>query len=77
MLTIREFNADAFRRAAWYVSRAVVLRHGTEWRASASENAVAQSRVLIANADALLAINALRLGWLWPAYSASPADVDR
>jgi len=73
MLTIREFNADAFTRAAQYISRAFVLRHGTEWRVAATGDAVTQSRVLIANADALLAINALRLGWLWPAYSASPA----
>jgi hypothetical protein len=75
MLTIREFNADAFTRAAQYTSRVVAFRRGTECRAVATGDAVAQSRVLIANADALLAINALRPGWLWPA--ASPAEEDR
>lgn len=77
MLTIRESNADALARATQYISRAFVLRHGTEWRVAATRDAVAQSRVLIVNTDALLAINALRMGWLWPAYcSASPADED-
>ena len=78
MLTIREFNADAFTRAAQYISRALILRRGTEWRVAATGDAVAQSRVLISDVDALLAINALRLGWLWPSYCAvSPADEDR
>lgn len=78
MLTIHEFNADAFARAAEYISRAFCLRRGTESRVAQTEGAVAQSRVLIANTDALLAINAMQLGWLWPAYrSALPAEEDR
>jgi hypothetical protein len=75
MLTIHQFNAEAFARVAQYVSRASVLRRGTEWRMAAMEHAVARSQVLIANADALLTINATRLGWLWPDYcTGSPAE---
>ena len=78
MLTILEFNAEAFTLATQYVSRSVCLRRGTEWRRTATDDAIAQSRVLIANADALLAINATRLGWLWPAHCPGlPAEEDR
>jgi len=78
MQKIREFNADAFACAAQYVSRTLCLRHGTERRALATLEAVAQSRALIASTDALFALSAMRPGWLWPAYcSRSPAEEDR
>jgi hypothetical protein len=60
-LTIHEFNTDAFARAAQYISRAFCLRRGTQSRVAQTESAVAQSRVVIANADALLASNAMQL----------------
>jgi hypothetical protein len=42
---------------------------------AATEHAVARSQVLIANADAVLTINATRPGWLRPDYcTGSPAE---
>jgi hypothetical protein len=62
------FNANAFKCVARYRSRAIVLGRGTEWRVAASQEAVAQSQTLIFRADAVLARDAMRPGWLWPGY---------
>jgi hypothetical protein len=78
MQELHEFNADAFICTVRYVSRAFCLLHGTQWRAAATRQTVGESRVLMAEVDALLVIDARRLGWLWPApCSVSPAEEDR
>jgi hypothetical protein len=64
------FNADASKLLAQYESRALLLRRGTAERATATGEAIAKSRALIARIvelEARFAADAMRAGWLWPA----------
>ena len=64
----RQFNDDASARLAQFEARSLLLRQGTIWRAGLAQKVVAESRMLIDIADAVLAREATRSGWLWPAY---------
>jgi hypothetical protein len=67
MVTIHEFNAAATVYLADYASRALFSRRDTGRRMSATEEAVAHSRALMVQVDALIA-KLIPKGWLWPAY---------
>jgi hypothetical protein len=75
MLEIRAYNAAAAIGLADYTERALCLRRGTADRMTATQEAIAHSRALMANIDTLveeLASELTRKGWLWPAYRSAP-----
>jgi hypothetical protein len=68
------FNVDAIIVLVEYESRALRLRQGTADRVVATREIVAHSRVLIAELDALLGMDAFRMGWPWPPLRDPPAS---
>jgi hypothetical protein len=77
MNTIRAYNAAASINLAGYAERALCLRRGTTDRMTATQAAIAHSRVLMANIDTLVAELTSELtgkGWLWPAYRSAPGE---
>jgi hypothetical protein len=67
MLKIRAYNVAAAISLVDYAERALRLRRGTTDRMIATQEAVAHSRALMADIDALVA-ELTRMGWLWPAH---------
>jgi hypothetical protein len=59
---------DITSMPANYVSQVFRLRHNSADLTIGTQEALIQSRALIAKVDDILAMNAKRLGWLWPAY---------
>jgi hypothetical protein len=62
------YNVDTRERLVDYVSQVFRLRRNSADLTVGTQEALIQSRALIANVDDILAMNAKRLGWLWPAY---------
>jgi hypothetical protein len=82
MLKIRAYNVAAAISLADYAERALRLRRGTTDRMIATQEAVAHSRALMADIDALVAeltSELTRMGWLWPAHRTleSPSQCPR
>jgi hypothetical protein len=63
-----EFNANAAAGLSRHVSESLRLRRKTGEILSATQETIAQSRAIVAEADALLAVHATRVECLWPAY---------
>jgi hypothetical protein len=63
-----KFYDDAFTSLARYVTIVPHLRNEIARQVTETQEAIIQSRALMAKADAILAMNATRPGWLWPAY---------
>jgi hypothetical protein len=63
-----KFYDDAFTSLARYVTVVPHLRNEIAKQVAETQEAIIQSRALMAKADAILAMNATRPGWLWPAY---------
>lgn len=61
----QELYADAVASLARHREVALRSRCETQEIVPATQKTMAQSRVLVARADALLASNAMRTGWLW------------
>jgi hypothetical protein len=61
------YNVDASKLLFAYVSEAFRLRRQTSDLSVGTQEAIIQSRALIAKVDDSLALNAPP-GWLWPAY---------
>jgi hypothetical protein len=75
MIKICAYNAAAAISLADYAERALCLRRGTADQMTATQEAIAHSRVLMANIDTLVAeltSELTRKGWLWPAYRSAP-----
>jgi hypothetical protein len=67
----RQFNADASTLLRQYGSRALLLRRGTSERVAVTQEAVANSRALIARIvelEANFVADAVGTGSLWPVY---------
>jgi hypothetical protein len=78
MLKIRAYNATAAIGLADYTERAIGLRRGTAARITATREAVAHSRALMANIDTLVAeltSELTRKGWLWPVHREPEMEV--
>lgn len=58
----RKFNADAFEDLARYATTVLRVRGEIAQQVTATQEAISQSRALMAEADAILP------DWLWPAY---------
>jgi hypothetical protein len=65
MVKIRAFNDAAAMYLADYAFRALFSRSDTGRRLTATQEAIARSRALMVEVDALIA--KLPKGWLWPA----------
>jgi hypothetical protein len=63
-----KFNEDALTSLARFVTVTGRLRSEIAERVTETQEAIIQARALMAKADASLAANATRPGWLWPAY---------
>jgi hypothetical protein len=63
-----EFNVHAIANLARHVSAASCLRSKTKEILSATQETLARSRALVAEADARLAMNLMQPPGLWPAY---------
>jgi hypothetical protein len=63
-----KFNDDAFTSLGRYVTVVRRLRSEIAKQVTGTQEAIIQSRALMAKVDAGLAMNATQPGWLWPAY---------
>jgi hypothetical protein len=72
-LKIRAYNASAAIGLTDYTERAISLRRGAAARITATQEALAHSRALMASIDTLVAeltSELTRKDWLWPTYQA-------
>lgn len=63
-----QLHANIVASLARHQDAALRLRCETQQMVSATRESLAQSRALIAKAEAVLAFNTTRTSWLWPAY---------
>jgi hypothetical protein len=68
MVSHEEFNVHAIANLARHLSAASRLRSKTKEILSATQEALARSRALVAEADARLTMKIMQPGGLWPAY---------
>jgi hypothetical protein len=63
-----KYNVDASKLLFAHVSEVFRLRRQTSDLSVGTQEAIIQSRALLAKVDDVLAMHAMREGWLWPAY---------